>query len=162
MLHSTCYYHEFVKGTAIDRRLSRSLVMVAILWQIVQESLANRSLCLITRIQVYRAVVIPTLLYGAEPFGSYIAGKSYCLSAFTNAACEPSLSLNGRITSSTKMFTRGNTYRALNPFCSNYSYAGPDTWPLRIKGTGMSQACCSKEALQRPAKETIHCGWSTT
>ena len=86
----------------LDNRLSEASRSFGRLSKRVRQS---HSLRLTTKIQIYRAVVVPTLLYGAETWVLYRKQIS-CWSSFTNAACAPSLASNGKTTCRTKKSSR--------------------------------------------------------
>ena len=64
-----------------------------------QREYGSHSLRLSTKIQVYRAVVDPTLCTVQRP-GFSIGSRSRYLGSFNSAACAPSLALNGKTTQS--------------------------------------------------------------
>ena len=79
-----------MRSNDLDNRLSD--------WQY-----GSHSLRLSTKIQVYTAVVISTLLYSAETWVLYQSGY---LSGFTSTDCAPSLALTGKTTCQTKKSSR--------------------------------------------------------
>ena len=89
----------------LDKRLSKASSSFGRLSKRVWQS---HSLRLPTKIQVYRSVFVPTLLYGAGTTGS----RSGYSSGFTNAACAPSLASNGKTTCLTKKSSREPAYSA--------------------------------------------------
>ena len=88
-------YNRLSKVCSSSGRLSKRV------WQ-------SHSLSLSTKIQVYTVVVIPTLLYGAEPAFSSGSISSY-LSGLTNIACAPSLASKGKSACQTKKSLRKPT-----------------------------------------------------
>ena len=86
----------------LDNRLSKASSSFGRLSKRVWQS---HSLRLSTKLQVYRAVVVPTLLYGAETWVLY-RKQIRLLGDFTNAACAPSLASTGKTTCRTKKSSR--------------------------------------------------------
>ena len=78
----------------LDNRLSKASSSFGRLSKRVCQS---HSLPLSTKLQVHRAVVVSTLLYGAETLVLYRSRSGY-LSGFINAACAQSLASNGKTT----------------------------------------------------------------
>lgn len=74
------------------------------------------------------SIVIPIGSCRVQRRGSSTAGKCESLSVSTNATCGPSLALNGKATKPTKLLLREHTCQASSLSCSNYSWAGQDTW----------------------------------
>ena len=86
----------------LDSRLSKTNSSIGRLSKRVWQSF---SLCLSTKIKVDRAVVIHTLLCGAETWAIKRSRSGY-LSSFIVAACSPSLASNGKTTCQTKKSSR--------------------------------------------------------
>ena len=76
------------------------------------------------KIQVYRAIVVPTLLYGAETCVLYTGSRSGYLRGFINAACTPSLASNGKTTCQMKKFSREPACPARSPSSFRCSCTG--------------------------------------
>ena len=100
----------------------------------------------VTKLQVYRAVVLPPPCTVQRPGFSIGSRSGYC-SGFTNAACAPSLASNGKTTCRTNKSSREPAFPAWSPSCFRCSCAG-----LVMSQTWKTYAC-SKQSSSASSKK---------
>ena len=108
----------------------------------------SHSLRLSTKIEVYRTVIVPTLLHGAKTWIS-VGNRSGYWSGFIKAAFAPSLAFNGKTTCRTKKSSREPACPALSPsypWCSCAGLAISQGWKRHACPKLSSSASSKKES----------------
>ena len=134
-----------------------------------QKDHGSHSLCLSTRIQVYRAVVLPTLLHGAETWGLYrkqirLLEQFYqrCLRSFLGIKWQDQVSneevLKRASLSSIEFILLQAQLRWAGHVSKMENVRMPKAVFFQRAPRRKARSLCSKKALQRSAEETACTG----